>query len=126
MPVADTSANKRLVHRLVDEVINGRQFDMLDDIASDRLVPRLRTAFEQLHAVFPDWHQTIVELVEEDDTVVARRVDHPSRTPTPSPDPTTVTRTALRARLFPSRHCALPPTACTTSCTAIRPTHPLG
>ena len=72
MPVADTSANKRLVHRLVDEVINVRRFDVLDDIASDRLAPKLRSAFEQFHDAFPDWHEAIVELVEEDDTVVAR------------------------------------------------------
>jgi predicted ester cyclase len=70
--VADTSSNKRLVHRLVDEVINARRFDILDELATDRLVPKLRTAFEQFLAAFPDWHQQVVELIEEGDTVVAR------------------------------------------------------
>lgn len=71
-PAAATSANKRVVHRLVDGVINARRFDLLDELAADRLAPKLRTAFEQFLAAFPDWHQEIVELVEEGDTVVAR------------------------------------------------------
>jgi predicted ester cyclase len=66
---AATSANKRLVHRLVDDVMNGRRFDLLDELATDRLAPKLRTAFEEFLAVFPDWHQ---EIVEDEDTVVAR------------------------------------------------------
>jgi predicted ester cyclase len=66
------SANKELVHRLVDDVINARRFDVLDELATDRLAPRLRAAFEQFLAAFPDWHQRVVELVEEGDTVVAR------------------------------------------------------
>jgi predicted ester cyclase len=72
MTAPNNSANKRLVHRLVDEVINRHRFDLLDDLASDRLAPKLRAAFEQFQAVFPDWHQAIVQLVEEGDTVVAR------------------------------------------------------
>jgi predicted ester cyclase len=66
------SSNKQLVHRLVDDVINGRRFDVLDELATDRLAPRLRRAFEQFVVAFPDWHQQVVELVEEGDTVVAR------------------------------------------------------
>lgn len=60
------------MRRLVDEVINARRFDVLDELATDRLAPRLRDAFEQFAAAFPDWHQRVVELVEEGDTVVAR------------------------------------------------------
>ncbi len=66
------SPNKRLVHRLVDDVINARRFESLDGLATSRLAPKLRTAFEQFRVAFPDWHQEIVELVEEGDTVVAR------------------------------------------------------
>jgi predicted ester cyclase len=65
-------SNKQLVHRLVDDVINARRFDLLDELAAERLAPKLRTAFDQFLAAFPDWHQTVVELVEERDTVVAR------------------------------------------------------
>ena len=66
------SPNKQLVHRLVDDVINARRFESLDGLATSRLAPKLRTAFEQFRAAFPDWHQELVELVEEGDTVVAR------------------------------------------------------
>ena len=66
------SPYKQLVHRLVDDVINARRFESLDGLATSRLAPKLRTAFEQFRAAFPDWHQEIVELVEEGDTVVAR------------------------------------------------------
>lgn len=66
------SAAKRLVHRLVDEAINGANLDVLDELCTDRLAPKLRTAFEQFRAAFPDWRQEIVELVEEAPTVVAR------------------------------------------------------
>ena len=66
------SPNKQLVHRLVDDVINARRFESLDGLATSRLAPKLRTAFEEFRAAFPDWHQEIVELVEEGDTVVAR------------------------------------------------------
>lgn len=60
------------MHRLVDEVINTNDLDVLDELCSRRLAPRLRTAFEQFRMAFPDWHQEIVELVEEAPTVVAR------------------------------------------------------
>jgi len=63
---------KLLVHRLVDEIINGRDLDQLDDVCSRALAPKLRLAFEQFLAAFPDWHQEIVELVAEAERVVAR------------------------------------------------------
>jgi predicted ester cyclase len=66
------SSNKQLVQRLADEVINARRFEVLDELATERLAPKLRAAFEQFLAAFPDWHQHVVELVEEGDTVVAR------------------------------------------------------
>jgi predicted ester cyclase len=63
------SANKKLVHRLVDEVMNARRLELLVDLASDRLAPKLRTAYEQFAVAFPDWHQQVLHLVEEGDTV---------------------------------------------------------
>ena len=69
---APPSPNKRLVHRFVDDVINARRFDLLDELATERLAPKLRTAYVQFLAAFPDWHQQVVELIEEGDTVVAR------------------------------------------------------
>jgi predicted ester cyclase len=63
---------KTLVQRLVDDVINANNPDTLDDIATPALARTLHRAFDQFRAAFPDWHQEIIELVAEDDTVVAR------------------------------------------------------
>ena len=63
---------KQLVQRLVDEVINTRDWALLGELCIPELEPKLRTAFTEFHRAFPDWHQDIVELVEEGQTVVAR------------------------------------------------------
>jgi predicted ester cyclase len=61
-----------LVRRLVDDVINGEQLDLLDELCASRLALRLRNAFTQFRAAFPDWQQSIVEVVSDGETVVAR------------------------------------------------------
>jgi len=63
---------KAMVVRLVEEVMNDRDLDLLDELCTPQLASRLRTAFSSLAAAFLDWHQELVELVAEDDTVVAR------------------------------------------------------
>jgi predicted ester cyclase len=63
---------KTLVRRLVDEAMNGRDLDVLDHLCTSALAPKLRLAFEQFLSAFPDWRQELLELVAEDDTVVAR------------------------------------------------------
>jgi predicted ester cyclase len=65
-------AEPAVVRRLVDEVMNGGNFDLLDELCEPRLVRKLRSAFEQFRSAFPDWRQEIVELVHEGSTVVAR------------------------------------------------------
>jgi hypothetical protein len=67
-----TSEPKAVVRRLVEDVINGQDLDVLDDIATPKLAPKLRRAFSEFRGAFPDWHQELVELVAEDTTVVAR------------------------------------------------------
>lgn len=69
--VAVTGA-KLLVQRLVEEVMNGNHLDVLDELCTPRLARKLRDAFAQFRAAFPDWHQELRELITEDDTVVAR------------------------------------------------------
>jgi ketosteroid isomerase-like protein len=61
-----------LVGRLVDEAINGRDLDVLDELCTPALAPKLRTAFSEFAAAFPDWHQDVRELVTDGRTVVAR------------------------------------------------------
>lgn len=66
--------NKELVHRLVAEAINGDDLAVLDEICTPRLARTLQRWFAPFRKAFPDWHQEIVELVAEADTVVARFV----------------------------------------------------
>jgi predicted ester cyclase len=61
-----------LVRRLVDEAMNGRDLDVLDELCSPRLAPKLRRAFEQFRAAFPDWHQDLVEVITNGDAVAVR------------------------------------------------------
>jgi predicted ester cyclase len=63
---------KTLVRRLVEDVINAANPDVLDEIATPALARMLRRAFDQFRSAFPDWHQEIIELVAEGPTVVAR------------------------------------------------------
>jgi len=63
---------KGAVRRLVDDVMNGRQLDLLDELCTPKLAPKLRTAFTQFLGAFPDWHQEIIELIAEGGTVVGR------------------------------------------------------
>lgn len=74
MPVTDSAARdgKQLVRCLVDDAINPRDWERLSELCTPTLARKLRKAFTEFHAAFPDWHQEIVELVAEDDTVVAR------------------------------------------------------
>lgn len=64
--------HKAIVSRLVQDVMNGRDLDLLDDLCTPQLAPKLRKAFSSFVAAFADWRQELVELVAEGDTVVAR------------------------------------------------------
>ena len=63
--------NKALVRRLVDEVINGKASTSSTSSARRSSLPSCEQP-SQFRAAFPDWHQELVQLVAEDDTVVAR------------------------------------------------------
>ena len=63
---------KALVRRLVNDVINGRDLDLLDELCTTQLAPKLRRAFGQFLAACPDWRQELVEVIAEDKTLVAR------------------------------------------------------
>jgi predicted ester cyclase len=74
--------NKAVVRRLFDEVWNGRNYDNIDELyASDYLFDyrpyrepvgrdSIREAVERAYASFPDYHEELLALVAEDDTVV--------------------------------------------------------
>ena len=65
-------ANKELVRRLVDDVLNGGGLDALDELCTPAMARAARKWIEPFLRSFPDVHMEIVQLVAEDDTVVGR------------------------------------------------------
>ena len=66
------TAPTALVRRLVDDVINGGDVDLLDELCTPSLAPKLRWAFGEFRCAFPDWYQEVREFVTDGHTVVAR------------------------------------------------------
>jgi predicted ester cyclase len=65
-------ANKALVRRLVDEVINAGDTNAVDEFFVPGLAPHMRRLFGSFRLAFPDWREEVVELVAEDDRVAGR------------------------------------------------------
>jgi steroid delta-isomerase-like uncharacterized protein len=78
--------NKALNQRFYDEVVNGRNYDVIDELVTADFVEReeipgtapgkagVRQAFEMMHAAFPDLKATIEEVVAEGDWVTTHSV----------------------------------------------------
>ena len=60
-----------LVRRLVDEGVNVRSLDVLDEVAAGPFAEVARRWVTPFRGSFPDFRMEIVQLVEEGDTVVA-------------------------------------------------------
>jgi len=69
-PVPAVETNKRLVRRLVEEVLNDRRLDVIDELYHPRLAGAARRWIEPFLASFSDVHMRIDNLIAEDDTVV--------------------------------------------------------
>jgi predicted SnoaL-like aldol condensation-catalyzing enzyme len=67
-----TEANKTVVRRLVDEVLNGGRLEVIDELYVPELVAAARGWIGPFRASFPDVHMEIVELIAEGDKVVGR------------------------------------------------------
>jgi predicted ester cyclase len=63
--------NKQLVRRLVDEVVDTRSSDVLDELAEGEAAETARRWISPFRSSFPDFRMEIVDLVSEDDKVVA-------------------------------------------------------
>jgi predicted ester cyclase len=66
-----TEANKQLVRRLVEDVVNRRNPEALDELAAGAFAELARSWVTPFRGSFPDFTMEIVELVAEEDTVVA-------------------------------------------------------
>jgi hypothetical protein len=62
--------NKELVRRLVDEAINARQLDVVDELADGKLADAAKRWIGPFRASFPDFTMEIIDLIAEDDMVV--------------------------------------------------------
>ena len=62
-------SNKELVRRLVDEVVNGRDEAVLDEVADGEVAAAARGWIGPFRRAFPDFRMEIVELIAEGDKV---------------------------------------------------------
>jgi predicted ester cyclase len=69
-------ANKKVVKRLVERVINESRIEQLDELFEPSAADRARHDFESFRAAFPDWRMELMEIVAEGQTVVARFICH--------------------------------------------------
>jgi predicted ester cyclase len=69
---ARTEQNKRVVRRLVEEVLNAGRVEVLEELYDPRLARAARRWIEPFLASFSDVHMRVEELIAEDDRVVGR------------------------------------------------------
>ena len=64
-------ANKELVRRLVREVVEERNLDVLDEVAGGEFAETARRWVSPFQSAFPDFEMEIFDLIADDDKVVA-------------------------------------------------------
>lgn len=67
-----SALGKALVRRLVDDVMHAGRLEVLDELCTSEMAPAARRLIEPFRTAFPDVRMEIVEMIAEDDTVVAR------------------------------------------------------
>ena len=65
-------AGKELVRRLIDEVLNGRDLSVVEDLCTPQMALAAKSWIEPFLGSFSDVHMEVVQLVGEGDTVVGR------------------------------------------------------
>ena len=70
--VSELERNKAIVRRLIDEVLNGGNLDVIDQLYAPNLAPRAKEWIAPFQASFPDMQMEITELIAEGETVVGR------------------------------------------------------
>ena len=64
--------SKAMVRRMVEGINAGDIEGTVDELFIPRAARRVKRLFKEFYAAFPDWHEEIVELVAEGDTVAGR------------------------------------------------------
>jgi predicted ester cyclase len=67
-----SDANKKIVRRLINQVLNGGHLEVIDELYAPELAPAAKRWITPFRASFPDVHMEIVELIAEGDKVVGR------------------------------------------------------
>jgi predicted ester cyclase len=67
-----SEANKKIVRRLINQVLNGGHLEVIDELYAPELAPAAKRWITPFRASFPDVHMEIVELIAEGNTVVGR------------------------------------------------------
>ena len=79
-----TESNKTTFRRVVDELINGQDYDLIDELIApdfveheeipgiDSGIEGFRQAFQMFHTAFPDLRVAIQDILADGDKVVAR------------------------------------------------------
>jgi predicted ester cyclase len=64
--------NKEMVRHMVEAINAGTEDTVLDELFAPRAARRVKRLFAEFRSAFPDWHEEIVELVAEGNTVAGR------------------------------------------------------
>ncbi len=64
--------NKALVLRMVEGINAGDIEGTVEELFAPRAARRVKRLFMEFYTAFPDWHEEIVELVAEENTVAGR------------------------------------------------------
>jgi predicted ester cyclase len=70
--VSVSEENKAVVRRLVDEVLNAGQMEVIDEFYAPALTEEAKRWIAPFRASFPDVHMKIIDLISEGDQVVGR------------------------------------------------------
>ena len=66
-----TEANKAVVRRYIEEVLNGGRIELIDELFAPDMREQVRGIAVNIRANFPDMHERIETLICEGDTVAA-------------------------------------------------------
>jgi predicted ester cyclase len=64
--------NKAMVRRMVEAINAREEGEVVEELFTPRAARRVGRLFAEFRSAFPDWHEEIVQLVAEGDTVAGR------------------------------------------------------